>query len=95
MANDLSNGFDPHTLAETVRRQAPEFSWLPGALSNCGRGEWESRAYVRYVPRRDAAGAPWPFQASLVLNHAELGTVVLDILAGERLGGIEFVDRLP
>jgi hypothetical protein len=95
--SDLSEGFDPRTLIESVRAQAPEFPWLPEALSQCGAGFWESRAYVRYVDSRNAnqAGAEWQFKANVVLSHEALGMVVLDILKDNRLGGIEFVDKIP
>lgn len=94
--NDLSEGFDPTTLIEAVRAQAPEFPWLPEVLSKCGVGLWESRAYVRYVDRRNAnqSGAEWQFKTNVVLSHETLGTVVLDVLKDNRLGGIEFVDKI-
>ena len=94
---DLSDhGFHPTMLIETVREQAPEFPWLAEALTNCGDGEWESVAYVGYVSRANPnqPGADWQFEVNVVLEHAVLGMVVLDILKGNRLGGIEFVDRL-
>lgn len=83
-------------LVEVVREQAPEFSWLPEALANCGAGEWESRAYVGYVSRLNAnqPGAVWQFETNVILNHKKLGMVVLDVLKGNRLGGIELVDRI-
>jgi hypothetical protein len=94
--SDQSEGFDPRTLIEAVRAQAPEFPWLPEVLDQCGVGLWESRAYVRYVDSRNAnqAGADWQFETNVVLSHEVLGTVVLDILKDNRLGGIEFVDKI-
>jgi protein-tyrosine phosphatase len=88
--------FHPTMLIETVREQAPEFPWLAEALANCGDGDWESVAYVGYVSRAhpNQPGADWQFEVNVVLTHAVLGMVVLDILKGDRLGGIEFVDRL-
>ena len=83
-------------LIEAVREQATEFPWLPEALMKCGYGEWESRAYVGYVSSNKAnqPGSVWKFQTNVVLSHDTPGTVVLDILKGERLGGIEFVDKV-
>ena len=93
---ELSEGFEPSMLLEVVREQAPEFPWLPDALMKCGRGEWESRAYVAYVSRSNPnqSGSDWQFQTNVVLAHHTLGMVVLDILKGDRLGGIEFVDKI-
>jgi len=93
---DFSEGFEPRMLIEAVRAQAPEFPWLPDALMKCGRGEWESRAYVAYVSQSNPnqLGSDWQFQTNVVLSHDKLGMVVLDILKGNRLGGIEFVDKI-
>jgi hypothetical protein len=93
---DLSEGFEPRMLIEAVRKQAPEFPWLPDALMKCGRGEWESRAYVTYVSQSNPnqPDSDWQFQTNIVLSHDTLGMVVLDILKGNRLGGIEFVDKI-
>lgn len=93
---DLNGGFEPRILIEAVKEQAPNFPWLPEALSKCGAGEWESRAYVRYVSHRNPnqPGSEWQFESNVVLNHQTLGMVVIDVLKGNRLGGIEFVDRI-
>ena len=91
-----SEGFEPQMLIEAVREQVPEFAWLPEALRQCGPGEWESPAYVGYVSRRNPNqhGSDWQFDTNVLLWHPTLGLVVLDILKGDRLGGIEFVDRI-
>lgn len=93
---DFAGGFDPSMLIEDVRATASEFSWLPAALTNCGAGEWESRAYVRYVSTVDAnqPNSEWQFRCSVTIHHRILGMVVIDILRDDRIGGIEFVDRL-
>lgn len=93
---NLSGDFEPRMLIETVRVQAPGHAWLPDALAACGMGHWESKAYVGYVPRENPnqPGAEWQFKTNVVLEHETLGMVVLDVLQGNRLGGIEFVDRI-
>lgn len=93
---DLSEGFDPRSLIECVKNQAPEFPWLESALLACRAGEWQSRAYVRYVDAQNPnkPGSEWQFETNVVLSHETLGMVVLDILKGARLGGIEFVDKI-
>lgn len=95
-AKDLSEGFDPNMLIALAGAEAPEYPWLPEALAKCGAGVWESRAYVRYVSSVNAnePGAQWQFETNVVLEHDVLGTVVIDILKGSRLGGIEFVSRI-
>jgi hypothetical protein len=95
-SKDLSEGFEPRMLIDTVVAQAPEFPWLPEALRKCTAGQWESRAYVWYVPRcsPNQPGSEWQFEANVVLSHDSIGMVVIDILKGNRLGGIEFVDKI-
>lgn len=94
-ADDLSEGFDPQMLVEYARAQVAEFPWLPAALSSCRAGQWESRAYVRYVSsvNPNQPSSPWQFETNVVIDHSVLGTVVIDILKGNRIGGIEFVDK--
>ena len=94
--NDSSDGFDPRLLIDAAKEQAPAYPWLADALTRCGAGEWESRAYVGYVARQNPnqSGSDWQFQNNIVLHHEKLGMVVIDILTGNRIGGIELVDRL-
>jgi RNA polymerase II subunit A small phosphatase-like protein len=93
---DLSAGFEPCMLIEDALAQAPELAWLPAALACCGSGEWESRAYVRYVSCVDPnqPGSDWQFKNNVVIDHRIFGQAVIDILQGDRVGGIEFVDRI-
>lgn len=93
---DFNGGFTPSMLIEAVKEQALDYPWLPEALAKCGAGQWESPAYVGYVSRRNPnqPGSEWQFEANVVLNHQTLGMVVIDVLQGSRLGGIEFVDKI-
>ena len=93
---DFAATFGPQMLIDGARATAEQFPWLPAALSSCGAGEWENRAYVRYVSAVDPnnPGSEWQFETSVAIHHQELGTVVIDILRGGRIGGIEFLDRL-
>jgi RNA polymerase II subunit A small phosphatase-like protein len=93
---DLSTGFEPRMLIEDALAQAPEFAWLPAALAHCGPGEWKSRAYVHYVSSVDPnqPGSDWQFKNSVVIDHRIFGEVVIDILQGDRIGGVEFIDRI-
>ena len=91
---DARESFDPRSLIEAVKTQAPDFPWLADALMACGAGLWESPAYVAYVAQavpNQPEGA-WQFEASILLQHEALGRVVIDVLKGNRVGGIEFLD---
>lgn len=93
---DLSEGFDPKMLVDAARKHVPDLLWLPSALANCPKGNWRSRAYVYYVSSENAnqPGAEWQHDRCVTLTHATLGTVIIDVLKGDRIGGIEFFDRI-
>ncbi|ANF52369.1 hypothetical protein A0O34_18425 [Chryseobacterium glaciei] len=78
---------------DLIKLNIPEKSSLKDTLENAKNGNWESKAYYRYVDSKNAnkTDAEWQFKENIVFNHPKLGTIVLDILQDERLGGIEFV----
>lgn len=93
---DLSEGFDPCSLIETVKRIAPELPGLPDALRNCGSGAWESRAYVRYSLRgNENQPMAGPVPDILMVDHKDLGQVIIRFTMDNRTFGIEFVDKIP
>jgi hypothetical protein len=89
-------GFDPDWLAQLAEEQCPEKPWLPEALRRCKDGVWESEAYVHFVSRARAnkKGAEWQFAESVYLEDTK-EDYMLDILTGHRIGGIEFLSRIP
>lgn len=88
--------FQPRQLVELAKDLASEFPWLPQALAACEGGQWDSPAYLRFVFSEDSnqSGAEWQFLANVVLEHEHHGTVVVDVLKGNRIGGIELLDRI-
>lgn len=88
--------YDPTWLVELARQQRPEERWLPEALAKCTRCLRESRAYFYFVDpaRPNEAGAEWQFDTNITLESPAKGSLVLDILKGFRVGGVEFVDKI-
>ena len=88
--------YDPSWLVELARDQLPEEPWLPGALALCRHARSESRAYVYFVDPVNAnkPGSQWQFETNLILDHPSEGTLVLDVLTGQRIGGVEFLSRI-
>lgn len=88
--------YDPEWLAKLAEEQCPEMPWLPGALRNCRRGWWESRAYVYFAgsDRPNREDSAWRFERNAMLTDKKEGDLVLDILEGQRVGGVEFLKRL-
>jgi hypothetical protein len=88
--------YDPAWLVELARAQLPEEPWLPAALAACTMARQESAAYIHFVDRADGdeSGSEWQAQTDLVLDHPTEGELVLDILEGNRVGGVEFLAKL-
>ena len=87
---------DPGWLLSLAEQQQPDQPWLAAALRDCTRCIEESPAYLRFVSgeRANQAGAEWQFEGNLSLHHPQHGELILDILQGQRVGGVEFLDRL-
>lgn len=62
-------------------------------LETIESGEWESKAYYRFVDSKNAnqPGSKWKFKNNIILEHPKFKTIVLDILEDDHLGGIEFI----
>jgi hypothetical protein len=88
--------YDPTWLVEWVRAHRPDLPWLADALARCTRAAEGGRAYLYFVDPADAntPGAEWQIAENVMLERTPEGTLVLDILAGQRVGGIEFLNRL-
>lgn len=80
-------------IIDLIKIKIQENSSLKNMLENAKNGHWETEAYYKFVDSTNAnkPGAEWQFKENIIFDHPELGTIVLDILKDERLGGIEFV----
>ena len=83
--------YDPTWLVALARAQRPDEPWLPAALARCTSVEEESRAFYRFV---DPGAPDWRFERNVTLDGGREGTLVLDVLEGNRVGGVEFLARL-
>lgn len=61
------------------------------AVAACTRVCVESEAMIHFV---DPHGAAWDFERNLFLESESHGELVLDVLEGHRIGGVEFLSRL-
>lgn len=88
--------YDPGWLVELARAFRPDAPWLAEALSKCTRAAQESRAYIHFVDpaHPNEPGSDWQIEESIVLHHPQEGDLVLDILQGARIGGVELLKRL-
>ena len=88
--------YDPGWLVELARAQEPDEQWLPVALAACRRAWQRSPAYTYFVnpSHPNEPGSDWQFETNIVLEHPTEGTLVLDILKGQRIGGFETVANI-
>ena len=81
--------FDPAPYVELARRHAPGEAWLPGALAACTTAWWESPAYAYLTDP-----ATWRTVERCVELDGGAVHVVVDVLAGARVGGLELLHEL-
>ena len=81
--------YDPTSLVALAREQHPGEAWLPAALERCTRAREDGRAYLSFEEFE-----PGEFERNLILEHPREGTLVLDVLTGGRVGGVELLRRL-
>jgi hypothetical protein len=89
--------FDPAWLVELAREQRNDLPWLAESLSRCTAASWKrSRIYVHFVDPDSAnqPGAEWQYRETISLQHPTFGHIKLDVLQDNRVGGVEFYDRL-
>ena len=90
------NPYDPAWLVALAREQQPDLPWLADALATCTRASLESAAYLRFVDPRNPnqPGSDWQFAENIILEDPNRGDIVLDVLKGHRVGGVEFLANL-
>ena len=90
------NTFDPNWLCELAREARPDLPWLVDEIGRCISGIWTSTCYIRFVDSSNAnqPGAAWQFREVIELFDEKRGALNLNVLKNDRIGGIEFYDRL-
>ena len=88
--------YDPDWLVEAARQVEQEYPWLPMALAACTESVENGWLYVRFITskRANKPGSEWQFRESVILEDTVHGDVIVDVLEGNRIGGVEFYDRL-
>ena len=88
--------YDPTWLIALAKAQYPQEAWLHQAFAVCTRCLKRSKAYYYFIPadKPNQPGSPWQISHNMRLEDPQEGTIIVDILVGNRVGGIEFLDRL-
>ncbi len=83
--------YDAKWLAELVKKYYPDRPKLREDLLNIKNYAEESRAYYYFVDPSSKNSTEWQFKENLIVKDEKLGDIILDILQGDKVGGIEFL----
>jgi hypothetical protein len=88
--------FDPSWLCDLASQFQPDLPWLPEQLARCTTGTWSNDCKINFVDstNANAPGAAWQFREVIELPDPRRGMLKLEVLKDDRIGGIEFYDRL-
>ena len=88
--------YNPQWLVDLAKDQIPNKPEIIEALSNCVKAKHESRAYIYFVngENPNLPNSEWQFEENIILEDKKTGTIVLDVLKGNKIGGIELLKYL-
>ncbi|PXY38734.1 hypothetical protein DMB65_21530 [Flavobacterium cheongpyeongense] len=83
-------------IIKILEKEEPKNENLIQLCKNCKGGNWESKAHFRFVNPNNAnqPNSEWQFQDNIIIEHNEIGTIVIDLLKNNKIGGIELLNQL-
>jgi hypothetical protein len=71
-------------------------SLLTDVLAKTTQSSGANSAYIKFVDTTNpnTPGSEWQFDSNIVLHHSIEGEVVIDLLKGQRVGGVELWEKL-
>ncbi len=88
--------YDIELIVNLLKLQHPEETEVAMNIELCREGYWKSKAYIHFVAsiKPNQLGSKWQFDRNIILEDESEGTIVIDVLMGNEIGGIEFVNRI-
>ncbi len=88
--------YDIELIVNLLQLQHPEEIEVAMNIELCQEGYWKSKAYIHFVApiKPNQPGSKWQFDRNIILEDESEGTIVIDVLMGNEIGGIEFVNRI-
>ena len=88
--------YNPQWLVEIAKRHIPDKTEIIQALEKCIQARAKSNAYTYFVDNKNPnqPDSEWQIEENIILEDEEHGTIVLDVLKGNRIGGVEFLKHL-
>ena len=83
-------------LIKILEKEEPKNEKLINSLQNCNGGKWKNKAYFQFVNSENPnkVGSEWQFLDNIIFEHEKFGTIILDLLKDNRIGGLEFYELL-
>jgi len=87
--------YDPGWLVDAAEPYSNEYPWLQSALRKCIRAK-DGGVYIHFISSANPnkPGSEWQFVRNITLENSIRGDLVLDVLSGNRIGGVEMIDEL-
>jgi hypothetical protein len=88
--------YNPDWLVALATRQHADKPWLVDALARCRLVVRRSKYIIHFVDPTNAnkPGAEWQFDSHVWLVDPVQGNLMIDVLKDNRVGAVEFYDRL-
>jgi hypothetical protein len=83
-------------LIKILEKEEPENETLIKSLRNCSGGKWKNKAYYQYINSENPnkIGSEWQFLDNIIFEHENYGTIIVDLLKDNKIGGLEFYKLL-
>ena len=83
-------------LIEILEKEETKNENLINSLQNCSGGKWKNKAYFQFVNSENPnqVGSEWQFLDNIIFEHEEFGTIIVDLLKDNRIGGFEFYELI-
>ena len=88
--------YDPSWLVNAVKALEGEYPWIVEAAQNCTSVVAESELYIHFIDpsNPNKPGSKWQFEQNIIIEESEKGELVLDILKGNIIGGVELLTNV-
>ncbi len=83
-------------LIQILEKEEQKNENLINSLQNCKGGNWKNKAYYQFINSENPnqVGSKWQFLDNVIIEHKEIGTIIIDLLTDNRIGGLEFYELL-
>lgn len=91
--NKIWEPYNPQWLVELAKEQIAERPNIIEALSKCVLAKTDNPAYTYFEneDKPNQSNSIWQFEENIILLDKKHGEIILDVLDGNQIGGVEFL----